>query len=560
MKRCPECRRDYHDDSLAYCLDDGAVLVDGPAEPPTAIFAAASSSSENPTEVLKPNPDRITSRKLAVRPGISVNQKLSILRWTLGLIVLSAFAGAAYVIYQRPSAKSHIASIAVLPFSNEGNDPAMAYLSDGVSESLIDKLSHVSGLKVIARSSSFKFRGPDVDVQDAANRLGAEAVITGSVSKVNDKLVLHVEMIDAKANQQVWSEQFSRAADDVLAVQQDVAGAALGQIKAFISVAVTDVSTKPTTNNEAYDVYLKARFLDQTAQSPGDVEKEIALLQQALALDPNFAEAMGLLGNAYDDYSNHDPAMYLALSEKMLDRAVEINPQLAEARGYRGKLLRNEWRWAEADAEFKKALELNPNLAWVHNSYALLLAEIMRFDDAVVETRRAVELDPLVFGAGADSAFVLMCAHHYDEAITEAKRVLKLNPNDMTALNVLTWSADAQGRSAEALELYRKEMQFYGVDSESRATLAYFLIKAGNKEEARSILEEVNSSRPSPPPYLLASIYASLGDKDKAFEDLELAFQQRYKDMSYLRTDPSVDPLRSDPRFEDLVRRMNFPN
>lgn len=564
MKRCPECRRDYYDETLLYCLDDGSRLLDGPAsfEPATAILASTDLPSESPTrqQIKTTNGTAIlpsgTGKVLQEHRG--VDRKVWVSIGACVFLIAAVFFGYRY--FKPGSDFKPITSVAVLPFDNGSGDTSLDYLSDGVSESLIDKLSRLPGLKVIARSSSFKFRGSQIDMNDVANKLSVQAVITGRVMKVGEKLTVHVEMVDASANRQIWSEQFDRNMSDLLSVQRDVSDAAIQQLRSLLSGTQKIELGKPAaTNDQAYELFLKAKFLHQRAQSPDDLKGSAALLEQALSLDANFAQACAELADIYDDLSDDNPKDYFPKAEIAARRAILLDPNLAEAHLTTAKLLRNKWNWKEAESEYKTALALNPNLASLRQSYSLFLNLTDRPDMAIAEARKAVELDPLYGSTSSILALALMVAHRWDEAVAEAGRVLAAVPNDIGALSILAWVDDAQGRYSEALLTYHRVVDLSGENNGVKAQMAYFFARSGDPDSAKRILGELKASKEPVSAYDFAELYAALGDKDSAFNYLEIAYAGHYKGLFYLRVDPALDSVRADPRYGDLVRRMNFP-
>lgn len=556
MKRCPKCRRDYTDETLNFCLDDGATLLDGPAtgEPQTAILTGGGIENEAPTRQLdahKTEDNSQASRVPAYRKGRT---------WLIAAL-LFGFALSGYLLYRLMvrSSGDRIDSIAVLPFQNETGDSKLDYISDGVSESLIDKLSHIEALSVISRTSSFKFRGNGNDIEDIGKRLGVQAIVTGQLAKTDDQIVAHVELIEVSGNRQIWGDKFSGKSENFQTVTDNISSSLQNQILKSKEKTTAAGSPKPTVDGRAYDLFLQAKFLASNSAGEADDTKAIALLNQAIAIEPSYAEAMSLLGDIYGAYTWSDPKVYIPLAESTIDRAIQSDPDLADAHGAKGKFLRNQWKWQEAEVEFKKAIELNPNLSSVHDSYGLLLAMTRRFDDAVAESHRAAELDPLRSGLTSDHAFILMVAHRFPEAESEAQRVLRSVPNDKMSLFILAFVADATGRVQEAMDIYKSGIERLGTKPENDIQYAYFRARIGDRAGAEQQLKTMLDSKNKPSPYDVAEIYAAIGNNEKAFENLELAYKEKYNGLSYILVDPALEPLQSDDRFKDLVKRMNFP-
>ena len=570
MKRCPECGRNYNDDSMSFCLDDGFELLFGPAstnEPATAILSVSPAVAG----VFKPHADQSESKTAILQPpatadgsdsteGHSLSAHRAAKPLAILVVAVLVFVGGFFGYRYLSTANSkQIESIAVMPFENGSGDVTLDYLSDGVSESLIDKLSRLPGLKVIARSSSFKFRGSQWDINDVANKLGVQAVISGRVMKVGEKLMVHVEMVDASANRQIWSEQFERNVSDLLSVQRDVSDAAIQQLRAVLSAnQKVELGKASAANDQAYELFLKAQFLHHNAESGDDLKSAAAMLEKALSLDTSFARACAELADIYDDLSYGKVKDYLPKAEITARRAILLDPNLAEAHLTMAKLLRNKWNWREAETEYKMALALNPNLAALHESYSLFLNFTNRPDMAIAEARKSVELDPLYGSSSSKLAFALLIAHRWDEAVAEANRVLSAVPNDPGALSILVWVDDAQGRYSEAVSRYRSLMSESGETNGAKAQLAYLLARSGDRDGAKLILSELKASKKLTSAYDFAELYAALGDNDSAFEYLEAAYKEHFGGLYYIRVDPALESIRADPRYGDLVLRMNF--
>jgi len=556
MKRCPKCRRDYTDETLNFCLDDGAALLDGPAtgEHQTAILPSGGLENEAPTRQLEAFKGKNNSPS-SYLPGHRNGRTWLIVALFFGF----AFGG--YLLYRVTARSSgdRIDSIAVLPFQNDTGDSKLDYISDGMSESLIDKLSHVEGLSVISRTSSFKFRGNGNDLEDIGKRLGVQALVTGKLAKTDDQIVAHVELIEVSGNRQIWGDRFSGKSEDFQTLTANISSSVQSQVRKSKEKTTAAGSPKSAVNGQAYDLFLQAKFLAVNSVSEDDDTKAIALLNQAIAIEPSYAEAMSLLGDIYGAHSQSDPKVYIPLAESTIDRAIRSDPDLADAHGVKGKLLRNQWKWREAESEFKKAIDLNPNLSWVHDSYGLLLAMTRHFDDAVAESHRAAELDPLRSGLTADHAFVLMVAHRFPEAEAEAQRVLRSVPNDRTALFILAFVADATDRVQDAMNIYKGGIERLGTKPENDIQYAYFRARIGDRAGAEQQLKTMLDSKNKPSPFDAAEIYATIGKREEAFEYLELAYKEKYNGLSYLLVDPALESLQPDDRFKDLVKRMNFP-
>lgn len=579
MKRCPECRRDYYDDSLSYCLDDGTVLLDGPPSmdgPATAIQPRAGVTTEPiaaeipTTEQTAILPERtfsnaVPSRSSAEYPVTAPQSYHRGIAIVLGFAVL-VLAGLGYW-YLRPLPaaveSSPIASIAVLPFQNRNSDPDTEYLSDGLAESLIFRLSQLPGLKVSPTTSVIRYKGNDLDMKKIAADLGVETVMTGRLLKRGDNLNITVELIDVRNNKSLWGEQYERKMSDLLATQREIAATITQKLQLKIAGNETGITKKYTDNNEAYQLYLNGRyhFAKRTRE---DLFKSIEIFEQAVKLDPNFA--LGYVGIAESwavipSFPYGSPAECVPKAKAAAQKALELDPNLPEAHTVAAMIAATyEWDWATAEREFKRALEIDPDLAITHYRYAwTYLSPLGRHDQAIAEMRKAMELEPLSLIQGANFAGVLLYARRYDEAIAQAQKTFDLDPGFFGGKSWLSHSYNAAGKYAEALVIAEPTL-----NSESPfisdAIIAY--AKSGQRDKALGLIERWKQAEKQKyvMNYWFAMSYAALGDKDAAFAQLEKAYQNRDWFLQRIKVDPFADPLRDDPRFNEMVKRLKFPD
>jgi eukaryotic-like serine/threonine-protein kinase len=457
------------------------------------------------------------------------------------------------------SRSGSITSIAVLPFANAGGDANVDVLSDGISESLIDKLSQLPGMKVIARSSAFKYKGKDVDPQDAGNALGVEVILTGRVVQRGDQLQVRAELINARDKTQLWGEQYSRSITDVQAVQEEIARAVSDKLRVHLTGAQEQqLSKRATTNPEAYQLYLNGVYnRRKSVMAPTAID----YFNKAVELDPNFGLAWAAMAEAYVFTSSTgeiDPKEAVPKAKLAVKKALELDDSLAEAHVSQALLMMNDWDWSDADREFKRAFDLNPNLAEAHLSYANLLSRLGRHDEAVAEVRRAQQIDPLDLRMRVGEPVALFFARRYDEALQKLDSLLKLAPENESAVIFRAYTYDAAGKYNEAIADYQKFVSLGDTTSSTQCYLGYALAHAGRKSEAQAILEKLKTTKEYVSPAELAVLYAGLGDKEGAIASLEKAYVAHDLQMQYLNIDPHYDSLRSDPRFVELIKKVGL--
>jgi eukaryotic-like serine/threonine-protein kinase len=473
-------------------------------------------------------------------------------------------AGFGYWFYASHSASSgagQINSIAVLPFENGGGNPDNEYLSDGMTESLINSLSQLPNMKVIARASVFRYKGKETDLQKIAGELNVRALITGRVVQRGDTLDISVNLTDAQNNTQLWGQRYSRKLADVFAVQDEIAKQVTSSLRVKLTGDAEQRLTKRYTDNEeAYKLYLQGRF--QWNKRTGEsLKKAVEFYKQAIEKDPNFALAYAGLAESYvlfPVYSVASPKDIMPQAKAAAVKALEIDDSLAEAHAALGVYQSNyAWNQPASERELRRAIELNPNYATAHHWLGNCpLTATGRFDEAVTAGRRAEELDPLSPIISADTGSNLLLARRYDEAIAKFKHALTLDPNFPYTHWILGQTYHAKGMYAEAVAEFRKALQ---LDDEpfAKAWLARSLAHAGERDEALKLLEQLktDSAQRYVPSIVFVVVYAALGDKDEAFAWLEKDFAERSLTPPYYAVDPALDDLRGDPRFNEFIKR-----
>ena len=487
--------------------------------------------------------------------------KLGALILALIIMVSAALAYFAYSRYATGSGKAAITSLAVLPFLNTSNDAEKDYLSDGISESLINRLSQLPGVKVIANSSSSKYKGKDTDPMEVARALGVTSVMTGRVSQRGDDLLISVELIDGRDGTHVWGEQYNRKATDLLAVQAEISKEIAEKLRLRLTTGQRQqVARRETVNPQAYELLLKGRFY-RAKGGTLDRKQAAEYFTQAIAVDPHYALAYAELSNSYRSLigsSTFDPKEYLPKAEAAAHKAIELDESLADAHYALANLKTYTWSWAQAEAEYKRAIELNPNLALAHRWYASYLRLMSRHEQAIAEIRRARELDPLSTPVSATVGYIFFSARQYDQAIEALKQTLEMDRDYSYTHLFLGFTYAAKGMHAEAIDAYQEAIRL-GLDSPlTQVYLGAAYARAGDRAHAQEILTRLQTSQDYVSPGQLAILYTAQGEREQAFASLEKAYQEHDLQLQYLGVDPALDPLRSDPRFQDLMRRVGL--
>jgi serine/threonine-protein kinase len=455
-------------------------------------------------------------------------------------------------------------SLAVLPFANLGQDENSEYLASGITESIINNLSQISSLKVKSRLSALRFKDNQTDTKNIALQLGVETLVTGDIKQLGDKLVINVRLIDASDDSQIWGNQYVKNPGDIIAAQNEIAQA----VAANLRLKLTDsekqqLNKRPTENAEAYQLYQRGRFHVFKITTP-EIQKGIANFQQAIEIDPNYALAYAGLADAYRSLavgSEMSPTEFFPKSKAAALRAIEIDDNLSAGHATLGMTyFWGEWNWIEAENQFKRALELNPDDTSAHLLYAHWYSNMGRHEEALVEAKRARELDPLFPFAGALEGQILNHAGRPDEAIDRLKKTFELAPNFWFPHLFASSAYAEKGTYAEAVAEARKAKELAPAQTVSDAHEGYALAKLGRRDEAQALLNELlklSMTRFVPPTHI-AIIYNGLGETDKALEWLEKGYEQKDPKMAFLKVEPKWNNLRKEPRFIDLMRRLNF--
>lgn len=521
MKRCPTCQATYADESLNFCRHDGAALIPFHSESATAVLATGSVAG-------------------------TATQKTT----ALG----------------RGSAKPRtINSLAVLPFENMSRDPNAEYLSDGITESIINSLSQLRKLRVMARSTVFRYKGQPVDPQQVGRDLDVRAVLSGRVLQLGDDLIIGAELVKVSDGSQLWGEQYKRKLSDIFEVQEEIASEISGKLRLRLTGEQKKrLTRRHTESTEAYQAYLRGRYYWNRRTEEG-LKKGIEYFQQAIEKDPGYALAYAGLA---DSYGRFEYFGYLSSKETMprakaaAMKALEVDDTLTEARtSLAWARLHYDWDWLAAEREFKRAIDLNPDYTEAHHSYSHYLIAMGRTAESLAESKRALELDPLDLVINAHLGWHYLYARQYDQSIEQSRRTLELEPNSLVAHWFLGRALEQKAMYQEAAKAFEKSITISDGSPTYVAALGHAYAVSGKKSEALRILNELKqqSKRTYVSPFNLAAISSGLGEKDQGFEWLEKAFEERSHWLVYLKVEPMLDGLRSDPRFTDLVRRVGLP-
>jgi TolB-like protein/Tfp pilus assembly protein PilF len=579
MKRCPQCNRVENDDTLAFCRADGTALVSDSgsvsagagtvkfgshpvsSEIETSILPSASTTPEinrptGPTTALPAQQTQNTTRDL------SKPRRSGFVFAPVALVVI-VIAVAGYFYFSR-NHKSAINSIAVMPFVNASGNPEVEYLSDGITESLINSLSQLPNLSVKGRSTVFRYKGKDITPQQIGSELSVQAILNGRVVQRGEQLTLSLDLVNARTGDQIWGQQYIRKASDLVSLQAEIANEISHKLRTDISGEDRQKLIKgSTSNSEAYQLYLKGNYFAARYTKDGS-QKGIEYFNQAIALDPNYALAYN--GLAY--YYIVANEWYLAPRDAMpkaraaAQKALTIDDTLAAA--HASLAVATDWHYWDfpaAEREYKRALELDPNDPRSHQFYSWFLAEHGKVEEAIAEAKRAQQLDPISPEQGIYLGQVLLFLRHYDEAIEALRKTVELDQTFWLSHNFLGRAYEQKGRMPEAVAEFQRAIQLEPAAAENRSMLGHAYAVSGKKAEALKIIDGLKELSKSVyvAPYTIAIVYAGLGDKDQAFAWLDRAYDDRSGYLTWLTTDPQLDGLRSDPRFADLLRRVGLP-
>ena len=478
------------------------------------------------------------------------------------VMLLLALIGIVYWYWStRGAGETQIDSIAVLPFVNESGNPDVEYLSDGMTESLINSLTNVPNLSVKARNSVFRYKGANIDEKRIGQDLSVDALLLGRVLQRGENVTLYLSLVDARTGASLWGEQYDRKMQDIAVLQKDIASDVSRKLRARLSNAEAKQLTRNyTDNSESYQLYLKGRFL-WNKRTPDSIRKAIEYFDEAIQKDPGFALAYTGLADSYVVPANRmEPHVAMPKAKTAALQALAIDETLAEAHTSLARVLQvYEWNWKDAEKEFKRALELNPRYAVAHQWYGGHLERSGRINEGISERKVALELDPLstitIFELGTNFLY----AGNYDQAIAQFQRALELDPSFPAAHQYLPLAYVKKGMYEEALARIRAAPESAGLNISGMPGYVYAI--AGHISQAKKELEELKRLRKTE--YIsavsLAYICAGLGERDEALSWLEEGYEERAFQMQMLQLDPRLESLRDNPRFKELVRKVGLP-
>ena len=463
-------------------------------------------------------------------------------------------------------APGDITSIAVLPLENLSGDPEQEWFADGMTDALITELGKISALRVISRQSVMKFKGSDLSLPEIAAKLNVDAIVEGTVLQVGDRVRITAQLIRADPEQHLWTEGYERELAEVLQLQGDLAGAIVREIRATLTPAERiRIEKKPgSVDRKAYEAYLKGHFFFSQRTQAG-FEKAIEYFEKAIEIDPGYAEAYAGLAETYVVLPTHVPASLETIipkAKRAALKALEIDDSLDEGHTALGHLLwMYEWEWERAEQEFQRALELNPGNATTHHYYAWLLSTLGRHDEALKHIHRAVEIDPLSSIIVKNVGQMYFRARDYEKVIPYARQAIELNPNLSAGYGIQVWAYLEQGMFSEALEILQEWEKLTPRKEGLYRSYGELYALLGRKDAAQEMIEELErlAGEGLARAGSLAQVYARLGEKDKAMEWLEKSWEEHDFFASQINVRPSLDFLREDPRFQSILRRMNFP-
>jgi TolB-like protein/Tfp pilus assembly protein PilF len=538
--------------------------IDTTVPPPSRSSFDTSTRSENiaaPTTSSSASMQTRASSAEYVVSGIKQHKTAAVI---IGLAVLAAGITIVALYLRGRTLDVAIKSIAVMPFVNEGGKAELEYLSDGMTDTLISSLSQLPNLSVKARSSVFRYKGKETSPVTIGKELNVQALLNGRIAERGDQLTLTLELVDAQTENVIWSEQYNRKQADLISLQSVIARDVSTKLRTKLSGAEEQKIAKTyTANPEAYQLYLKGLYHwnKRTAES---LKLSVDYFNQAIEKDPSYAQAyagMALAYVLYPQYSVGKPADSIPKGKAAARKALELDETLPEAHSALGQALFSyERNVTESDREYQRAIELNPNYATAHQWYAgSTLVATGRFDQAIAEGRRAVELDPLSLIANLELSAIYGYARENDQAVSQLRKIIEMDPNWYLAHMVLCQTFNYEGKYVEAISECEKARKL----NDDPAVLAYLArayALSGRKDEAMKIVAQMHelSKQRYVPAYCFGFAYAALGDQDQAFQWLERSRQDGGWEITFVKVDPTLDSLRSDPRFDELVRRVGL--
>jgi serine/threonine protein kinase/Flp pilus assembly protein TadD len=514
------------------------------------------------TEKVIPKRKPITSREITVTFGL---KKLFIPALVVTALVIVAVIVWQFLLKKEPiSVLPSKPSIVVLPFEDLSPQKDQGYFCDGLADELINRLTKIESLKVPARTSAFSFKGKELDIQEIGKQLNVEMVLEGSLRKAGNKLRITVQLVNVSDGYPLWSEKYERDEADIFALQDEISLAIVENLKVkLLGEEKAKIVKRYTENLEAYNLYLQGRYLWNKRTEEG-FQKAIEYFKQAIEKDQLYALSYAGLADCYDVlgwYGHLSPNEAFPRARATAMKALEIDDTLAEAHASLAAFyLWHDWDWEAAEREFKRAINLNPGYATAHHWYADCLTVVDRSNEAIAEMKRAQELDPLSLIISTDVAKEFLYARKYDKAIQQCRKTLELDPNFYRVYKYLGLAYAKKSMFEEAITVFQKAKDLSAGHPAILGSLGYAYALSGRKREAQRMLNELEKK--SKQQYIssiyFSTIYIGLGEKDRAFEWLEKAYNERSVWLIYIHRSPIYDSIRSDPRYTDLLKKMDL--
>jgi TolB-like protein/Tfp pilus assembly protein PilF len=492
---------------------------------------------------------------------------LPALAWVVAIVaVLGILAVGIRRYLQRDAVVPPIRSLAVLPLENLSRDPDQEYFAEGMTEALTTELAQISSLKVISHTSVVQYRGTKKSLPQIAQELNVDAVVEGAVQRSGDKLEITVQLIQGPTDRHIWAKSYERDLRNVLDLQREVTHSITDEIQAKLtSPEKVHLASIRSIDSHPYDDCLRGRF----SAEKGELRKSIAYFQHAIQEDPTYALAYAGLANSYISLGqpwfregDMRPRDVLPQAEAAARKALEIDDSLGQAHLALARVIQlYDWDWQAVEKEYRRALELNQNDALAHAFLGEYLQEMGRNGEALLEFQRVETLDPLNSSSVADLGYVFYTARQYDDGLREFRRALELEPDIVDTQVGLGWTYQQKKMYPEAIAELQKAVNLSERNEFTLASLGQVLGESGRKQDARRVLKELKqrSKQQYISPCLLALVQIGLGERNQAIASLEQGYADRDQWMLYLKVDPHMDALRSDPRFRDLVRRVGLP-
>ena len=496
-------------------------------------------------------------KKRSGKKSIIIAASLIIVLCAAGFLIYNTF------FKDKADTGSNDTSIAVLPFVDMSPAKDQEYLSDGMSEELLNHLSKIQGLKVISRTSSFSFKGKNLDVRKIGQNLGVANILEGSIRKSGNMIRITAQLIEVGKGTHLWSETYDREMKDVFALQDEISKMIVDILKIKLSGKQTNRLAGSFTNNtEAYEDYLKGRYHWNTRTDEG-IKKAIGYFEDAIEKDPNYAAAYSGLADTYLTLYDYELMSFNESTSKAKDaaqRALKINENLAEAHNSLAHIDLHEWKWESAEQGFRKAITLDPSYILAHHWYALCLTAMGKTNEAVTQMEKARELDPLSTRINADLGMAYLSAGRYDEAIGQEQKTLELNPRSAGARWIRGMAYQQKKMFEEAINDYKSALQLSHNNPNFLAALGHVYASSGNTVEAHKILDTlfvVNKQEPVSP-FFFALVYTGLNDKENALQWLEKAVEEKSGSVRYLKMEPRLQSLRNEQRYITLMKKIGL--